>query len=200
MLSCESMQFLTFVFHSSILMHLLFRILHASPNTHVWELEEKKCLRKWCNNHFQFVNQKVFSVFGLNSPIMSFYKTWRIIPELCWLNSPVRRRGDVCSLLQLTPMAGDPHSCKKMKWRENVGNVNKEIKEARGNYKNSKGALSNNLVYKTPFHQPGEGNSKWHPPLTHFVLCPNEYKKKKKHFSCLSSALDMVNLAVCTPL
>ena len=81
-----------------------------------------------------------------------------------------------------------------------MGNVNKEIKEARGNYKNSKGALSNNLVYKTPFHQPGEGNSKWHPPLTYFVLCPNEYKKKNKHFSCLSSALDMVNLAVCTPL
>ena len=59
-----------------------------------------------------------------------------------------------------------------------MGNVNKEIKEARGNYKNSKGALSNNLVYKTPFHQPGEGNSKWHPSLAHFVLCPNEYKKK----------------------
>ena len=117
MLSCESMPFLIFVFHSSILMHLLFRILLASPNTYVWELEEKKkCLRKWCNNHFHFVNQKVFSVFGLNSPIMSFYKTWRIIPELCWLNPPVRRRGDVCSLLQLTPMAGDPHSCKK--WNE----------------------------------------------------------------------------------
>ena len=59
-----------------------------------------------------------------------------------------------------------------------MGNVNKEIKKARGNYKNSKGALSNNLVYKTPFNQPGEGNSKWHPSLAHFVLCPNEYKKK----------------------
>ena len=60
-----------------------------------------------------------------------------------------------------------------------------------------KGALSNNLVYKTPFNQSGEGNSKWHPSLTHFVLCPNEYKKK--YFACrLSSALDMVNLAVCT--
>ena len=76
-----------------------------------------------------------------------------------------------------------------------MGKVNKEIKKARGNYKNSKGALSNNLVYKTPFNQPGEGNSKWHPSLTHFVLCSNEYKKK--YFACLSSALDMVNLAVC---
>ena len=36
------MQFLNFVFHSSILMHLLFRVLHASPNTSVWELEEEK--------------------------------------------------------------------------------------------------------------------------------------------------------------
>ena len=80
-----------------------------------------------------------------------------------------------------------------------MGNVNKEIKKARGNYKNSKGALSNNLVYKTPFNQPGEGNSKWHPSLAHFALCPNEYKKKK-YFACLLSALDMVNLAVCTPL
>ena len=36
------MQFLIFVFHSSILMHLLFRILLARSNTYVWELEEKK--------------------------------------------------------------------------------------------------------------------------------------------------------------
>ena len=88
-----------------------------------------------------------------------------------------------------------------MKWRENVGNVNKEIKKARGNYKNSKGALSNNLVYKTPFNQPGERKERKFKmaSLTNaFVLWHNEYKKK--YFASLSSALDMVNLAVCIPL
>ena len=77
-----------------------------------------------------------------------------------------------------------------------MGKVNKEIKESAWQLQELKGALSNNLVYKTPFNQPREGNSKWHPSLTHFVLCPNEYKKK--YFACLSSAL--VSLAVCIPL
>ena len=66
-----------------------------------------------------------------------------------------------------------------------MGNVNKEIKKARGNYKNSKGALSSNLVYKTPFNQPGEGNSKWHPSLAHlFCGIMNTKKVFCKSFKC----------------
>ena len=66
-----------------------------------------------------------------------------------------------------------------------MGNVNKEIKKARGNYKNSKGALSNNLVYKTPFNQPGEGKSKWHRSLAHLFCAIMKAKKVFcKSFKC----------------
>ena len=79
-----------------------------------------------------------------------------------------------------------------------MGKVNKEIKESAWQLQELKGALSNNLVYKTPFNQPGEGNSKWHPSLAH-LFC-GITNTKKKYVASLSSALDMVNLAVCIPL
>ena len=79
-----------------------------------------------------------------------------------------------------------------------MGNVNKEIKESAWQLQELKGALSNNLVYITPFNQPGEGNSKWRPSLTH-LFC-GIMNTKKRYFARLSSALDMVNLAVCIPL
>ena len=48
-----------------------------------------------------------------------------------------------------------------------------------------KGALSNNLVYKTPFNQPGEGKSKWHRSLAHLFCAIMKAKKVFcKSFKC----------------